>query len=287
MSADIIQVTSFEEIRQHLTDQFKQAGVDTIYKVRNWSENHHPEFLTKGEMYFSPPKFLNDPYDLSRPTHFDTTVIHEKSFFNRLVSSALELGYAKTEAEANIAAYKRLEIIKKDPEKYFLDNYITYVESDYFNDIVGVLSLTTKVTNNQLWGYYGGGQKGFAVGFDPIKLCELLFEYAKPGFVDYTDEIRASGIINQNGTDFWNEFFVKNTGWKLESEYRFVALLASKNDRFRYFSPELVKEIILGPRMRDDEKEKVIKTKNTLYPDAQLIQMKLDYKNGTMVKEPM
>ncbi|HXB95692.1 MAG TPA: hypothetical protein VNU70_11050 [Puia sp.] len=35
--------------------------------------------------------------------------------------------------------------------------------------------LSTELKDEQIWGYYVGGQRGYCVGFDPLALCENLF----------------------------------------------------------------------------------------------------------------
>lgn len=208
-------VGSFDEVKSFYKQLFTKRDVTTLYKIRNWRERFHPEFLTNGEIYFTKPSELNDPFDIHRPFKFDTSIIDNPEFLQKLIEQAPDFLGTNPGRDSQIASENYLnEVIKKNPELYFLNNYERMVNESWFNDHIGVFSLTYNVIDEQLWGYYGGGLKGYAVGFDPMLITESLF--AQGFFVNYNDEIKISGIINQSLKSQSENWFSKNTKWQFE-----------------------------------------------------------------------
>lgn len=281
-----VTVTAFSEIKDIYEKVFEKENIKTLYKIRNWRERYHPEFLGKGEIYFTPPLELNDPFDITRPVKFDTSIIENSEFFQRLVKGATELFGINPGYDAEIFAKKKLDEIRLDPNSYFLKNYEDYVNSENYNNSVGVFSVTTNPCDEQLWGYYGGGLKGFAIGFGPIALCEELF--SRGALIDYTDEIRISKIINKSLKENAMSFFQKNEKWKFESEFRFVRMIDPEQKRRKHhFQPQIVTEIILGPRTPKEDEKEILEIAVSRYPQAKLLRLKCDYAKGNMFLQPL
>ena len=278
LEMDYYAVERFDEIRDWYQALFTENNVTTLYKIRNWRESFHPEFLTNAEIYFGRPNEMNDPFDIHRPVTFDISIIERPEFFEKLVTTATSYMGVNPGRDAQIVAQKKLDEIRRDPKTYFLNNYMEMIEDPAYNDRFGIFSLTTNPCHDQLWGYYGGGLRGFAVGFDPMRLAEELF--SQGNFIYYTDENHFSTVINQSRKDQAEMLFKKNRRWSFESEFRFVRLIDDQSRRFHKYSPEALKEIILGPRIAQEDKEAILNVKSAKYPHAKLYYLKCDYSNG-------
>jgi hypothetical protein len=271
-------MNDFKEVKPFYVKLFVEKGVQVLYKLRNWRERYHPEFLTKGEMYFTKPNELNDPFDIHRPLTFDVSVVETPAFLQKMIETAPEARHINTGRDAEIYAENELAKIRADPNSYFLNNYNDLIKSEEYNNQIGVFSLTIDPINDQLWGYYGGGQRGFAVGFDPIQLCEDLFSQGH--FINYSDKIPASSIINLSYKAQSELMFQKNKKWEFESEFRFVRLLDTPERRKHTFQPGIVKEIILGPRIANEDEYEIIEVLRSKYPHVALYRIVCNYKNG-------
>lgn len=277
-------VKEFAEIKPYLQDCFEQNKVETLFKVRNWREKHHPEFLKDREIYFTRPNELNDPFDICKPFKFDVSVIETEPFFNRLVEQAIEYKGVLPGRDAETVARNKLNEIRQNPSQYFLRAYGDMIKSKRYNDSYGIFSVTTNIDDDQLWAYYGSGQKGFAVGFNPIKLCEELFSSCN--LVNYSEEIFISKIIDIGLKEHLDIFFHKYPKWSFEAEYRFIR--AFKNDqsrRFHYYNPEIVSEIVLGYRIAEIDEEEIRNVASSKYPNARISRMEFDYSSGKVYHE--
>ena len=188
-------------------------------------------------------------------------------------------------SDAESYAENELELIRKDAQAYFLKNYLDLLSDPTYNAKIGVLSLTSNPLDDQIWGYYGGGLRGFAVGFDSTLLCESIF--SEGNFVDYTDHISVSGIINTSLKAQSEAMFQKNRKWAFEKEFRFIRYLEDEARRIHIYPPEIVLEIILGPRIPQNDKEMIIETVRTRYPHAALKQMVCDYTEALIRSVPL
>ena len=273
---------TFEEVRPYYEELFSKNGIEILYKLRNWRERFHPEVLTKGELYFSRPSELNDPFDIHTPMQFDLSVIDDPRFLAKMIETAPAARGINPGRDATIYAEKTLDEIKKDPASYFIKNYEDLINNPTYNDGIGVLSMTTNATDKQLWGYYGGGLKGFAVGYDPIMLCEELF--APGNFVQYTDKIPVSTIINVSQKVQHELLYQKTKEWGFESEFRFTRAIDPDDQerRIHAVSPKIIKEIILGPRIQEIDKDEILEVVHKRYPHARVIQLYCDYSNATL-----
>jgi hypothetical protein len=272
-------VETIQELLALSKNYFAVKKIETLYKLRNWNEKYHPEFLKEGQIYFARPNELNDPFDIHRPVQFDISVINEQWFFEELTKIALHNG-SHSLSDANTRASNQLDIIRKDPRGYFLRNYEEMINSKWFNDQLGILSFSTSPMDDQLWGYYGGGLKGYAVGFDPIELTRQL---NLPGFlVEYTDTIATTGLIGgtlKQQADLYNQ---KNTKWSFESELRYSTVIESEEERIKYYTPMAVREIILGPRISAENEKEILEVVKEKYSHAQIFKLQVDYLNGVM-----
>ena len=285
IEAGFFAAETFEDIKPIYTKLFGDNKVATLYKMRNWRERFHPEFLTKGEIYFARPNELNDPFDIHRPVRFDVSVIDTPAFLEKFIQTAPLMRGINPGRDAVSYAENELEKIRIDPHSYFLKNYIDLINNPAYNNQIGVLSLTYNLYDDQLWGYYGGGQRGFAVGFDPLLLCEDIF--SQGSFINYTDEIPVSGIINVALRTQTDLMFQKNKRWGFEKEFRFIRILENRDRRIHHYSPEIVKEIILGARIPEDDEEEIINIRHNIYPQASVYKIEYDYTKASMFRRKL
>lgn len=273
---------NFDEVRPHYEQQFESYKTRMLYKIRNWRERFHPEVLTKGELYFSRPNELNDPFDIHTSGRFDPAVIDDPRFLEKLIELAPAATGALPGRDAEIVANNKLEEIRPNPTEYFFNNYKKLIYNPTLNNGMGVLSLTDNPLDKQLWGYYGGGLKGFAIGYEPMELCEELF--ASGSFVKYTDEIPFAMILDVSKKAQHELLYQKTKEWEFESEFRFTRAIDphDQTKRIHVVPPKIVKEIILGPRIQDSDKNEIIDVVRLRYPHAKVIQLDCDYTNASL-----
>jgi len=116
-----------------------------------------------------------------------------------------------------------------------------------------------------MWAHYADSHKGVCLKFDILEDTDL-FSPAKK--VEYS-KIYPEYDYLTNKNDFVNQmFFTKSNEWSYEGEVRVL-----KNKRGNYkFNPKALKEIILGCKISEDDKQTLTKVIKTYYPECQIKQ---------------
>ncbi|MDN3714839.1 DUF2971 domain-containing protein [Vibrio breoganii] len=209
------------------------AIATSIFKYREFNKSSI-ELLLNKELWFAPPKILNDPFEcqMIMPEMLDSIWRHH-----------------------TISQSERNEI-----EKYLKVR---------LNE-VGICSFSRTRQNQLMWAHYADEHKGFCIGFNE----EKLIKNTKPVHaqdVVYQDELPYEGVIErikyfasnppaqarfQNSTNsivgdiLSSSIGVKYTNWKYEKEVR---LLKARYGAYEFDSSS-VKSIAFGLRMEDRDK---------------------------------
>ncbi len=232
---------------------------DKVYKFRTWSNSFHRKIITQGEVWFSHPFDLNDPFELRPPNKVIINKLTSKEASEHLWRCLQIALPSISDSERKIIFRRKIEEIKNDPIDYFLQG-ITVTErnkTDY--DQFGVLSLSINPCEMLLWSYYGDSHKGFCVGFNTRQFADEMS--CLDGRVIYSDEpIDFDPMREQSGEEIANGFFKKSLKWTNEEEYRFLTgQIDSESARAKTFSANSVEEIILGMNISAADEEDIIK----------------------------
>ncbi len=244
----------FAEIEQEVIE----AVPPITYKYRQWSEPNHQSILTKNGIWFTHPKELNDPYDIRVPVRFDYSEIDKPEFFEvlKMQTQIRFPQFPPKSREFRVVCDNKLDIIKENPQKHFEENYLELRESDLY-DRIGVFSLTSDCLNETMWAHYGNNAKGFCIGFDTVDLLKKA--PGGFGFVDYEKDPPLHSFIRPISENQKDEMYLKNTKWEYEKEFRLLTFrVKSDKDRLFNFNPAIIKEIVLGSLISNEDRNEII-----------------------------
>ncbi len=158
-----------------------------------------------------------------------------------------------------------------------------------FNEKIGVLCLTESKDSLLMWAHYADRHTGYVIGFDSkdkwfncrIGENDELRDLRK---VEYMEKRPALTLHDTYSKDV---FFSKSKEWAYEKEWRIIKPLDTASytePRHPYpvclfsFPRQLVKEVILGCMMSDENKNNILKilSENTEYKDVAVYQSELD-----------
>lgn len=234
---------------------------DVIYKYRSWDNEYHKNILLNGELYMSPPKDFNDPFDCRITTNhylIDTTEkINE--YVNRriekykgwLIENHRDIDF---ERKRQIERLKSIETYQKECED------LEYSEMDKY---LGVLSLSERWDSILMWSHYGDFHKGFCIGFNEEKLRKGNF-FLGGGRVNYLDDFPIIDPLNKQ--DIIEKSFLqthsKAKDWKYEKEYRFIKLyypIEPTNEQRKVLVPiEYIEEVNLGMNISKEHRDEIL-----------------------------
>jgi len=190
-----------------------------IFKFRDWKNKHHKLILTRKEIYLTPPKEFNDPFDCRIPESFELLNTDEKidKFLRELTVRNFDT-LKKTGRDINTFITLTKNDFKNNTEIYQDELIKKHLKNGdlYF----GIFS-TSKIWNNiQMWAHYSSNHTGFCVGFNR----EILMNNLPPCNVGSVHYLKKYPLIDPFD-DFVQKSFLKShtkeLHWKYEKEYRF------------------------------------------------------------------
>jgi hypothetical protein len=241
---------------------------DILYKYRDWDDGYHRRLLVNNEVYFATPRQFNDPFDCAIPFRYDEKDLTEENIFKK----ALALG---KKAYPHLDDTKLHELAyKSQQEKRVFDTHVLEKQDkerqEHFNQEFCVLSLTTKRENFLMWSHYSKSHSGFCVGFNSAKLYHQ--SRGQLGPVIYSVEFPKFGLFDHHMEHFIKYVYHKSTIWEYEQEYRL--LKEKKYGQVVNVTNDTIEEIILGTKMKQENKNKILDIAAKKFPDARVFDSK-------------
>ena len=224
----------------------------TLYKYRSWDNSFHQKILSAQEIYFPKPSDFNDPFDGNIPIRWD------KMTYEDCVQKNMEILNIMNKDKDQSLVRAHAEKVTKEKTLWHPDRLSKErpEQLDKWDSIIGLVSLTEISDSILMWSHYASDHTGFAVGFDTNSLSlEYEFDYIEP--IVYQKEYPLISGLEDTTPQFHKKFFHKSLDWKYEKEWRI-----SKNhiqNRVVKIKKKTFKELILGCRMKEDNKQAIIK----------------------------
>ncbi len=245
------------------------------------------ETLTSGEIRYTQPEALNDPFE-ARP---GADCEREEDHLETAQAEALFRLKLPTGLPADLMMVGQAYDLKGGGATALLPN-VLYEE---VNRRYGILSLSTVFDDLLMWSHYCVGHNGFLVGFNSnhpmFKRSENAATAAMPTplqavqYLQHRPELRAP--VTTLPEFVRSLFFIKGPKWDYEHEWRHLRLL---NEATRVipgpdgkhavhlfsYEPEAIGEIVLGARLQRDVAQVILDTRRRRYPHARVKQLLLD-----------
>jgi hypothetical protein len=209
--------------------------------------------LINSQLYFNSAKNFNDPFDLSPFFYVDGTYGELKESIRNTITNEKCLKKKADRRSFELIKQQRLYSMsgRKAGVKRTMDRMMQ----------IGVCCFTTNSPDTILmWSHYGDNHTGICLEFeflDNIYLDGDTDSFIPPLSVTYSNNLPKLNLLNYTIDDLLYCLRTKSTEWKYENEYR--TLLRNYIGTISY-SPYLLKAVISGCKMHNNEFEELNKT---------------------------
>lgn len=219
------------------------------------------KIISNKELFFTNPKNFNDPYDcynglidFQNPTTDDIkNIVNKSSSLSRSEKRKKEKDLLKNPSELNTIFTK------------ILDNEISKF---------GICCFSKTHKQLLMWSHYGDYHKGLCIGFEFQPITDDYFIHE----VDYRLKLVKKNHFNERNEGFRNLLLTKSIDWKYEKEVRAISL---NYNGLVQISKEAIKEVYLGSRLEDDNRQLLLNRLNELNYNIDIYDLELmenDYK---------
>jgi len=237
----------------------------------------HPDrvnVLRDGEIRFSSPKVLNDPFELKPHIAAIATKQYLEAEIDRSLPAVLAEEYSRFPAQfRENVSFQQFQAKFSDLKLGVMEradkasSTVQRLMAQKFEEIIGILCLSESPANLLMWAHYADSHQGFVVEFD----SEAPFFDQRKGHHDefrylrkviYRDR-RPSLILSES--DF-SPFLTKSLDWRYEAEWRMMIPLAEANRTIGYgptgvhlfaFPRSAIRSVILGCRATEATKSDI------------------------------
>lgn len=248
--------------------------------------------IAENYLWFSNADDLNDPFEVSD--------IFQKDFSNEEIENFLQHNFTRMLAKAPEGSEARSTIEKmisnaiemNETQKRFLQNamqmYMKHIH-EHKVDQASICCFSVDSTVPLLWSHYANGHKGLCVVYDSTKLVNektqlLEVEYAGEPKIfpymqrrqQYTDSARFQLEFSQA------VFGQKSKDWAYEQEFRLLSHSSGRND----IPSNAIVGVVLGAKMSDVEKSKVVDLAVSRDADLPVFHAKLDTSKRSIIGYP-
>lgn len=219
-----------------------EAPPTRLYKYRSlagpaarWTE----AIVRKNELFFATRRHFNDPFDC-RPCFVTKASATQKQKFLRGVLKSG--GYPPATTHSKLAK----ELIDHPAYEDALNDAIQHVE-DRLDNQTGILCLSKQPDNILMWSHYADSHQGICLVFEGEK-GSCPFPAAKR--VHYQPGLPVCNPVVASREEMKHLIlFTKLDKWSYEDEWR---LISGNGCGSKPFTPQILKEIILGARITEE-----------------------------------
>lgn len=262
-----------------------------LYKYRFFDQKEkHLQLITHSELWFSCANKFNDPFDISFTFNFDglNTELAERWAKKLVKRDEPNL----TPAQCEKKALTRLSEIRGD------SNYSDHMKKEFIEinyDTFGICSLCERNDNLLIWAHYSQNHTGFCVGLSVKHLDTLSRGFVKEKSLLDLHKVRYSrtlpnpnffeSMLSDDDNCILDFITTKFTDWSYEQEYRLVFWdYVNKALNVDYSA---ICEVILGCRITEENKNKLIELCQNHVPHAKIYQAEKHDKRFALSIKPI
>lgn len=239
--------------------------------------------LLKSELKFTKPSSFNDPYDT-----------YPCLIYLKFIPESLRETYVQTNyIELTIQQQKELLNNKNDGNIVDSELYPIFINYQNILNERGITCFSQIEDNLLMWSHYSNSHKGVCVGFDLNILCSYLNNVCPKKLtlerIKYTEKFESIDYFRNPNKALINLMITKSIDWEYEKEIRILfSHVDFKGDilAFYPFCKEAVNKVLLGSKMKDDEKLMIIEICKEKYPKAKIFEMELDKNSFNLISRP-
>ena len=239
---------------------------DKVYKYR--SAESAIELLIEQTIYLPSVSKFNDPFDCKIPMNFVEMADDEqlqRLFIEKFLiheDTPLDKRIEKVETILADGKIKNKETLHKMEE-----SRISQMEK-----VFGVFCTSVISDNLLMWSHYGDSHRGICIGFNPMKLIDVInptwvapvsysFDYPKISILEHPEQILEIMLFN------------KSVDWLYEKEMRFVKNTTQGGCKLT-IPTEVIEEVYLGCMTTRETESQILQITADKYPQVRVVKYK-------------
>ncbi|OGU32848.1 MAG: hypothetical protein A2057_11655 [Ignavibacteria bacterium GWA2_35_9] len=247
-----------------------------VYKFRDWKIPFHKENLTEGMLYFASPTQFNDPFDCLIVPRYDLLIKQQKTEKYRDLIRHDNPYFSARRVNQEVKKWMGMNLLSGN-------NYLQNAEKKLKMLLrYGIFSLSRVNDNILLWSHYADSHHGFCIGYDEEELYDFVINsfkvigmIADKRNINYSDSYP---IIIPHKNITGEEYIItpittKSSDWAYEKEVRII-LYDGANTKLKLVKKRIVKEIILGCYIQQQDKDEIIGVAKKNYPGTKILEAK-------------
>ncbi|MBB6110286.1 hypothetical protein HDF23_003042 [Mucilaginibacter lappiensis] len=208
------------------------------------------KLLVNNELWFSDPRYFNDPFDTRYSIDADPKDEEILSFYYKEAQ--------KLTGNEGLVLSDFIKTFHMPDKQQFLDDleyhhYINTIASQY-----GICCFSEKHGDHLMWSHYADNTKGVCLVFDIKIIPEPNFYVFSGSKVKYRNAIIKKFYDGSPYMDTTEIIYSKYKNWKYEHEIRELSSFELGNaNRTISFDPKCLTGIIFGPKTNSKDKETI------------------------------
>jgi hypothetical protein len=248
-----------------------------FYKYRSLSGEGHAfcgDIFANSRLFWPSPRSFNDPFDCAPVPEFPQSLVERRQYARDLVgrTATSETKYQK-KAIVGRMLHDNLAALEKSAVEIVHGRLAK----------VGVCSFSEVPDDILMWSHYADSHQGICLRFSPTMYD---WKHFLPHEVEYSRHRPILALQDQN-MDAWCKaaLLTKAEQWDYEREWRTFDI---DGHGFRSFRPSMLDGVILGARMRNDDREAVMSwLDRRRAPGIKLYQATFDPKDFVIAVSPL
>jgi hypothetical protein len=223
---------------------------DFLYKYRSLEGSgalYLKRLLLHDEIYFASRKAFNDPFECRPKFSFDGSKQQLRRYAKRVLTGDPNLTSARRKSLISQIVRDRRTRLATDAETLAAE------WGEMLDRDIGIYCLSARPNDLLMWSHYADSHRGVCVRFDRCQ-DPLLKNVMRVNYQTEYPVMRP--LIDRGVATARRVFLTKSDHWGYEEEWRIVDM--SRGPGIRRIVPSAISGIILGARISDSDREKVL-----------------------------
>ena len=256
-----------------------------VYKYRKWADKNHQNTLKKNQFYLASFSEFNSRFEHNLETDYGNEEQIKQQIYDFAYNDAINQHKSHDEA----IKFAKFWVINSPGLNSEHRKKVEALHRHKLSNKRGILSLTKRWDNQELWNSFASMDRGFVIGLDP----NFLFIDGKPQgmwspitYYPLDNPPKISSFKSKNPDSIEEYLNIINylpDIYEHEEEYRYSMVLRNGNRKL-HIHKRFFKEIIIGKDMDLTHKSEISHLVKRRFPETKIYEQKTDENTGIMYR---
>lgn len=257
-----------------------------IYKYRKWNNHQHRRILTHNEIKFTSPLDCEEQHEFNLPTDYDS--VTDTMLYNYYYLKAPENVCKTNKSRHDFAEYM------KNVSSFHDNIHRKKVEEEFrqeLNKKISIFCASPYKDNFNLWSSFAGGNSGFCIGFNTLKMFDSTELFHGGGKVNYYPQdalpkIKPFYLSDEEALiDIQKVIYTLPDIFAGEEEYRLVKW--NVNNQTVNINTDSIDEIILTEHISPKIKLEILQIVKSKLPHVEIQQVQTNQETNSITFNPV